>query len=262
MERGKTDGCTRDQLHRPKYGKNPFKEGSAESLCFGNGDSKTNGELVFFNTISSAIKSIYDVGADTSNYLQFSGEVHYFEPIASSNIFRQISTDNSKSYFNVFGLSNITSDKLRITWETGDVLPNPTGEDTLLGDNIYMRTMRAEDYMIENDFNSVDFVSIDTEGHEYQVLQGFGDFLHNVKVIQFEYGGCTWAAGNKLGDMITYLQRFNFGGFSYLHPQGLVPVNWDKYPIEHYDFCNIVCVNAKYSKELEESPLAPWVKIR
>ena len=261
MEAGKD--CTVGQLHRPRegepHGKHPYASGSTASYCFGNSDSKKNGELAFLNAITPVIKSIYDVGADTSDYLQFSGEVHYFEPIESSNIFKQPSTNNSKSYFNAFGLSNVTDDKLRITWEAGDVLPNPMGEDTLMGDNIYMKTKRGDEYMIENGFDSVDFISIDTEGSEYQVLLGFGDFLHNVKAIQFEYGGATWSAGNKLVDIINHLQKFNFCGFSYLHRHGLVPIpSPEGRFVDHYDFCNIVCVNTKYAREFDSLELFPF----
>ena len=41
------------------------------------------------------------------------------------------------------------------------------------------------------DKNSIlDYVKIDVEGHELDVLEGFGDLIKNVRLIQFEFGGC------------------------------------------------------------------------
>jgi FkbM family methyltransferase len=46
-----------------------------------------------------------------------------------------------------------------------------------------------------------DFVKIDVEGHELNVLLGSLDILHKVKLIQFEFGGCNI-------DTKTYFQDF------------------------------------------------------
>ena len=42
---------------------------------------------------------------------------------------------------------------------------------------------RMDDYMKELDINSIDLVKIDTQGHEPEVLDGFGDKLKEVKVV-------------------------------------------------------------------------------
>jgi len=214
--------------------------------CFGNSNAITNGELWFLNKIQNNIKSVYDVGAsDNSIYVNFLGEVHYFEP--TSRIHSIGKTKNSKSYFNTFGLSDETSDSKEITWETSGVLPQASGEIlyTENADRI-MKTKAASDYMIENEFEEVDFVSIDTEGHELQVLKGFKDFLYKVKTIQFEYGDCTYACGISLNDIISYLLPFGFRDFSYLAPTRLEPINWNTGFKDHYGYCNIVCFNERY----------------
>lgn len=224
-------------------------------------DAKMNGELWFYRKLKPHIKSIYDVGADTTFYTHFPGAVHYFEPISTSNIFQAEKVkithgvdvmQNGESYFNNYGLSNITDSKQRITWEAGDVLPNPNGEDVLLGGDIYMETKRADEYIKDNNFKIPDFVSIDVEGHEVNVLQGFGDLLSSVKVIQFEYGGEWYSAGNKMHDAISLLKAHSFEDFFYLRmfPDfGLVPFEWTNEQKDHYAYCNIVCINSN-EKEL------------
>ena len=46
-----------------------------------------------------------------------------------------------------------------------------------------------------------DFIKMDVEGHEYEVLSGGMKVLESVKVIQFEFGGCNI-------DTRTYFQDF------------------------------------------------------
>ena len=117
-----------------------------------------------------------------------------------------------------------------------------------------MKTKRADEYMIENNFDSVDFISIDVEGHELAVLRGFGDFLHNAKIVQFEYGGTTYSAGVKMNELLTHLKDYGFCGFSYLsmiQQHRLVPMNWTDETEDHYAYCNVVCVNKKHLKDFE-----------
>ena len=51
---------------------------------FNNCDSKTNGEENFFMDIKNNINIIFDVGCRSdSEFINFSGEVHYFDPVES-----------------------------------------------------------------------------------------------------------------------------------------------------------------------------------
>lgn len=247
------------------------------SYCFLLDDNYyTNGEVWFYKSIAPYIDRIYDVGADTTFYKNFDGEVHYFEPLEESNIFnfeKEIlngnnTLGNKKSFFNNYGLSNLNGDATRITWEAGDVCPNPEGEDRLLGNNIYMKTRRAENYVNEHNHDKIGLVKIDVEGHELEVMQGFGEKLKNVCFLQFEHGGTTYSAGHKLSEIIEYLSNQGFWGFCYLNMTpssyrsqvlqeiykgninasqgGLTPLNWNKNSEDHYAYCNIVCVNKRY----------------
>ena len=47
----------------------------------------------------------------------------------------------------------------------------------------------------------LDYIKIDVEGHELDVIQGLGDLIKNVRLIQFEFGGCNI-------DTRTYFQDF------------------------------------------------------
>jgi hypothetical protein len=98
----------------------------------------------------------------------------------------------------------------------------------------------GKEYTITNHIKNIDFLKIDTEGYELNVLQGFDDFLENVKIIQFEYGGTFLDNNIKLIDVINYLKEKGFHKFSYLTDYGTEIITDFN---DHYQYCNIVCIN-------------------
>ena len=99
---------------------------------------------------------------------------------------------------------------------------------------------KAKDYIIDKNVNSIDFIKIDTEGYELNVLQGFEEYIECVNIIQFEYGGTFIDNNTKLIDVIDYLRQKGFYNFSYLTSSGTFLITDF---IDHYQYCNIVCIN-------------------
>lgn len=69
---------------------------------FNKKNPNNNGEYLFYKTDCNDFNIIFDVGCRTDSiYLDFSGEVHYFDP--DSNFIKTISSMknfNQKCYFN------------------------------------------------------------------------------------------------------------------------------------------------------------------
>ena len=231
---------------------------------FNNKHPEKNSEHLFYESICKDCNVIFDVGCRTDSiYLDFTGEGHYFDP--DSNFIKNIKTiknSNKSAYFNEFGLSKITEiknyypAKQSFTWKVGNPIKLPL--------------KKGSEYVIEKNIKTIDFLKIDTEGSEFDIIKGFGNFLNNIKIIQFEYGG-TYVFNNvKLNDVINYLKNYNFNRFSYLSPTGPIPIQMCD-PIEansspeslaltkskivsikndiipdHYNLCNIVCFNKYY----------------
>lgn len=204
-----------------------------------------NGELAFYQQIRPHIKTIFDVGSrDISIFLDFEGEVHYFDPnLNHIDILEKKPRKNHAAYFNNFALGN----------QEGQAYYYPRFES--FHDRIYscyttdehnkvlFDIKRADEYIRQKGVESIDFLKIDTEGHEFSVLKGFGEELKRVNIIQFEYGGCWMDSHIRLEDVLGYLMERGFESFYYLSQEGdlLVPITDTK---DHYKYCNIICKRA------------------
>ena len=126
---------------------------------FNNCDSKTNGEILFYNLIKKNINTIFDVGSrNDSDYLNFIGEVHYFEPMS---IFlyqlKSKKTYNSKSFYNNFGLSNETKDLYY--YPKYQSFYNRINSCHISDDKnkIILKVKKGKDYMTEHNIENIDF---------------------------------------------------------------------------------------------------------
>ena len=209
---------------------------------FNNVNPKTNGEYKFYMKIKNDIKVIFDVGCRTdSEYINFTNEVHYFDPIKKfiDNL-KNKKNLNKKSYFNYFGLGE--DNKEIYYYPKYQSFYNRVNSCSICDDanKVLLSIKKGKDYAINNNIKNIDFLKIDTEGYEFNVLKGFDDYLENVKIIQFEYGGTFLDNNQKLIDVINYLKQRGFYKFSYLTPYGTERI---KDFTDHYQYCNIVCIN-------------------
>lgn len=211
---------------------------------FNNCNSKTNGEYNYYRYLVEKrnIKNIFDVGSRyDSDFLSFNGEVHYFEPVIDFlNKLKQKKNNNSKSNFNNFGLGN--ENKSLYYYPKYQSFYDRVNSCKISDDNnkVELNIKKGDDYVKENNITSIDFLKIDTEGFELNVLKGLQDSLKLVKYIQFEYGGTFLDNNVKLIDVINFLKDNNFKNFCYLSNNGTVEItNFN----DHYQYCNIVCEN-------------------
>ncbi len=209
---------------------------------FNNCDPKKNGEKKFFMNIQDKIKVIFDVGCRSdSEFVSFCGEVHYFDPVNEfiQNLKNQKNL-NKTSYFNNFGLGD----------ENKEIYYYPRYESFYdrinsckISDDSNKKLLhikKGKDYVLNQNITNIDFLKIDTEGYELNVLKGFGDFLKNIKIIQFEYGGTFLDNNVKLIDVKDFLEQNGFHKFSYLTNKGTQIITDFN---DHYQYCNIVCIN-------------------
>ena len=203
-------------------------------------------EEKFFQSIKPTTKIVFDVGCrNDTHFTAFAGEVHYFDPVNEFlNDLKSQPNINSVSYFNNFGLS--TENKEMFYYPKYQSFHDRfitcgTSDDQ----NKFTLSVRTgSDYVSEKGIANIDFLKIDTEGHELSVLKGFGDKIKLVSVIQFEYGGTYIDTGVTLKEVVEYLKSYGFDKFAYLTPSGVRPLTDYN---DHYQYSNIVCFNSSSS---------------
>lgn len=203
-----------------------------------------NGEFLFFDKIKFCVSILFDVGArDDVYFTEKSSDVivHAFEP-------------NPSNYQKL--LHNIEAKKMG-----NRVIPVPIGlgnQNTLIDyyndtESIFKRTHhitsmavpykitieKLSDYCQKHDIKSIDFLKIDTEGYELDILLGCGDMLSSIRIIQFEYGG------TYLDSKITLTQIFDLLGrnryYYLLQKDGIHPIKYNEIKLyDDYSYANIV----------------------
>ena len=102
--------------------------------------------------------------------------------------------------------------------------------------------IRFEDYW-KNSLSkaSIDFVKIDVEGHELNVLQGFGDAINFVKILQFEFGGCNIDTRTFFHDFYLFFNEKKFNIYR-ITPIGLELIEKYSEFDETFITTNFLCV--------------------
>jgi len=244
---------------------------------FNNDNSITNGEQNFYLKIKDSIIRIFDVGCRTdTEFSNFTGEIHYFDPVEEFVTLLSKRPNNNKiSMFNNFGLGNENETKY---YYPSVQSFNPRAESlpkVSFNNKVELEIRKGGDYMKEQNIEGIDFLKIDTEGYDFEVIKGFEEYIKDIQIIQFEYGGTSLdKTGFKLNDIIKYLENKGFHKFSYLHKDGFTKIEdlkgktfatnpvhrngrhssisypekvefmqTDGFIPDHYNYCNIVCIN-------------------
>lgn len=104
-------------------------------------------------------------------------------------------------------------------------------------ETVRLRTL--DSYCQELGIQVVDYLKIDVEGHELEVLKGSKQLLEQgeVQIIQFEYGGANMDARVLLKDIFEFLQDFGYTFYKIL-PKELRRVDSYDQRLENFQYQN------------------------
>lgn len=198
-----------------------------------------SGESLFLELIKDKIDVIFDVGTkDYSCFIKLNKEVHFFEPISFHLEKLKAKCNKTHRYFfNCFGLGNENCTK-KYYIKSESFCNRDRFKSNKSVENIFIK--KGCEYIDSKKIDEIDFLKIDVEGYEFEVIKGFEDRIQNVGIIQFEYGGTFKDMNIKLIEVIEYLKKYNFTKFSYLNKNGLELIEDFT---DHYEYSNIVCLN-------------------
>ncbi len=157
-------------------------------------------------------KIFIDIGANKGLYTKTiiskipNIKCHLFEPSAYNvDVLKKVFVKHKTVKINNFALSKINAQSNLYSNFTGSGYASLTkrrldhfNEEMNIVDPIVVK--RFDNYWKEKEL-IIDYVKADVEGHELDVLKGFGELIFNSRLIQFEFGGCNI-------DTKTYFQDF------------------------------------------------------
>ncbi len=241
----------RDRVYQYFKGFAEYNEG------INNPDIKTNGELRALRQYIPNCHIVFDVGAHLGEWAQLvlkfnpKVELHCFEPSAPT--FKKLSSRSfpTNVICNHFGLSSSNREaELKIFSETNGMnslyqregiqdrgfLPQKKVETVLL------RTL--DDYCHEKNIQKIDYLKLDVEGHELEVLRGSEKMLkeNRIGIIQFEYGGCNIDSRVLLKDLFDFFNTLPYKIYK------ILPKSLKFFP--------------RYSQQFENFQYSNWLAIR
>ena len=220
-----------------------------------------NGELTFLRGVLGNCRIVFDVGANVGEWAQHALAInsnislHCFEP-GHQNFLQLVANVPSQVVCNELGLSSHPDDKplFMIDGNPGMTSLYQRRGLTDLGlqppvEGERVTLVRFDDYCLEHQIDHVDFVKLDVEGHELEVLQGMTRSLdeNRVGIIQFEYGGCNIDAGVLLKDLWSFFDTFSYGLYKLL-PRGPRRVHEYSQSHENFQYQNWAAICLEYGR--------------
>jgi FkbM family methyltransferase len=226
----------------------------------GYGASSVKQELSSFRKFIPDGKIFIDVGGNKGFYTEGiinlfdPSQIHIFEPSHTNiEILRKKFEKNDKIFINNIGLSNINSPSTLYSDKSGSSLGSLTkrkldhfGMDFSVKEEIKLE--RFDEYWVNKiDSKLIDLFKIDVEGHELGVLEGVGEKIKNIKIIQFEFGGCNIDTRTYFQDFWYYFKNYNFEIFR-ITPFGSSHIENYSEREERFITTNYFCLNRSLIK--------------
>ncbi len=201
-------------------------------------------------------KIFIDIGANKGVYSRYilkkfdDIECHLFEPSKYNySILKELFSTFKKVKINKIALSNHNDSNAKLfSDKAGSALSSLT-KRRLEHLNINMKIeekieiKRFDDYWKSNN-SLIDFVKIDVEGHELDVLEGFGDLIKKTRIIQFEFGGTNIDTKTFFQDFWYFFKGKDFSIYR-ITPIGILKIKKYSDQDEIFSFTNYIAVNNK-----------------
>lgn len=164
-------------------------------------------------------KVLFDVGANKGHWAQLASKffpnakIHCFEVVVETFYLLEKNIQNNPNIIaNSYGLSNYSGNiKLRY-YPDDNGLSSAWDFQSLPHKMVESKVEPGDQYMLKKRINHIDYLKIDVEGGEMDVLEGFKEALKNKKisVIQFEYGKINIVTKNLLYDFYDFFGKHGY----------------------------------------------------
>ena len=120
-----------------------------------------------------------------------------------------------------------------------------------------IQTMRFDDYWTRHlNQRTTDLVKIDIEGHEMDALNGMGQAIEAVRVIQFEFGGCNIDTRTFFQDFWHFFSDRHFSLYR-IAPLGAQRIDRYRESDEYFSTTNYLAVNRRTMPPIDPTDMPP-----
>ena len=171
---------------------------------------------------------------------------HLFEPSKKNYNKLKMKYQQKNIFINRKAIADVSGESYLYSDSPGSALGSLTKRDLdeiKINFNVKEKVdlIRFDEYW-KNAKVNIDYVKIDVEGHELDVLKGFGDLIYKTKLIQFEFGGTAIDTRIFFKDFWNFFKIRNFTIYR-MTPFGLKKINKYSETEESFSYCNFVAYN-------------------
>lgn len=224
-----------------------------------NANKAENGELRLLQEQLPKAKVVFDVGANIGDWSKLALKInpsislHCFEP--SRFTYNQLIENHlpSNVICNPFGLSSSSHQANLWVFGDGSEMNSLYRREGLEESHHLSPQSRSEvielrtltDYCSEKEIDQVDFLKVDIEGHELELFRGAEKLLSNyqIRLIQFEYGGCNIDSRVFLKDIFEFFSSYPKYRFYKILPNALRNVKCYEQSLDNFQYQNWVIIN-------------------
>ena len=227
-------------------------------------DFTTNGELWLLKTILPELKTVFDVGSHVgkwaSQLLQLNPRInlHCFEPSKDTFQIIQEKELGKNVICNNFGLGSDNTRKTLFVYgnlSEGNSLYLRRGLEKIVGTELQAETEQVEirtldSYCGEKNIGEIDFLKIDVEGNELDVIKGGKEYFEHerIKITQFEYGGSYIDSRILLKDFFDFFKDMNYSIYLLYPTRACIIPRYDQ-RLENFQYKNFLIINNKVAQD-------------
>lgn len=197
---------------------------------------------------------IFDIGANVGEYsemiikhcdkLNIKYQLHLFEPQKECvEVLLSKFNTNSNVFINNVAVSN-ENGCIDFYMETKGASSSSIykREVFVKSEIVQVNTIKLDDYIVKHNIDKINFIKIDVEGHELEVLKSVKNSFDKIENMQFEYGGTYLDSKCTLNEVYVLLRDYFYIGK--INSNG---VNFTPYTIEleDYEYSNYIAENKK-----------------
>lgn len=190
-----------------------------------------NGELDFFKSVSAQLKIVFDVGIkDRSEIYETNHSAHFYMFEPNPTYYKILYEKYTTSDVTLVNAGLGSKEGYSLLYPYCDSMCDRAKRSGAI--DVYITTL--DKYCEDLSINHIDYLKIDTEGYEVDVLLGSKNNLNNINYIQFEYGETFRDIGRSIKEVYNILDGWNI---YLLTSKQLVKI---KDPIENYIYSNYI----------------------